>query len=167
MNCPYGKPGDRLWVRETWAQIWKYEGCIGEDTTEPYNCSMCSGCRIEYRADTKNSCPGDWPESMAKEDDEAPRWKPSIHMPRWASRITLEITNMRVERLNDITEEDAKAEGAKEKHNIFHDAIQAHIGNVAIRNFAVLWDSIYSKRGLGWDANPWVWVIEFKRISNV
>lgn len=83
------------------------------------------------------------------------KYKPSIYMPRWASRINLEITNIRVERLQDITETEAIAEGVSGggSHPDFW-----------VGAFADLWDSINAKRGYGWDANPWVWVVEFKRI---
>jgi hypothetical protein len=124
MSCPYGKLGDRLWVRETFADI---------------------GPRLTYRADTDDGA-----------HCKVGRWTPSIYMPRWASRITLEITDVRVERLNDISEEDAKAEGApkaKEDHVPFH---SRRMG------FEILWESI---NGPGsWDENPWVWVVEFKKM---
>lgn len=94
--------------------------------------------------------------------DKGEKWKPSIHMWRNASRITLEITNVRIERLQEISESDARAEG-----------VSKYEGECPLRNkrlnkyqlqFAALWDSINAKRGLGWDVNPFVWVIEFKRI---
>lgn len=83
---------------------------------------------------------------------------PSIHMPRWASRIMLEITNVRAERLHDISEADAKAEGV----GAWHDTKD---GTVYRPEFSMLWDSINAKRGHSWDTNPWVWVIEFKKVS--
>lgn len=117
--CPYGQPGDRLWVREAWS---------GADDPSHKHC-------VHYRAD----------------GERATRWRPSIHMPRWASRIALEITGVRVERLNDISEADCRAEG---------------LGGTVDRAhhwYRVLWEQI---NGPGsWDANPWVWVIEFKRVS--
>ncbi len=85
-------------------------------------------------------------------------WKPSIFMPRWASRILLEVTDVRVERVQDIREEDARADCGKEK------CCEAE-GHGAIVAFHGLWDSINAKRGFGWDVNPWVWVVEFKRIE--
>lgn len=122
-KCPYGKPGDRLWVRETWGKV-HYEG-VDPDPT------------YFYRADETD------PEKNA-----LIRWRPSIHMPRWASRIILEVVSVRVERLQGISEEDAKAEGIPEE-----------CANISIDTFAALWQSI---NGPGsWEANPWVWVVEF------
>jgi len=132
--CPYGQPGDRLWVRETWA------------LTDQAGYHEADAWPV-YRADDP-----DW-ETM-----EGWRWRPSIHMPRWASRITLEITDVHVERLQDISAGDAAAEGVDGVVSvaITHDPVPS-------RNaFRVLWDSINAKRGYGWDANPWVWVIEFR-----
>lgn len=126
-NSPFGAVGDRLWVRETWAR---------------YNIDQNSH-DMAYRATT----PDDWPKEG--------RWRPSIHMPRWASRITLEITGVRVERLNDISEDDAKAEGAPTECCV--------IGDKHFLGFRSLWRSIYGADS--WQANPWVWVIEFKRVE--
>jgi len=137
LKCPYGQVGGRLWVRETWAYINNFD----IDGSENY---------YEYKADKPNDLyPGDWPAEEAKDNLEAPRWKPSIFMPRWASRIILEITNIRVERLQEITEEDAKREGCQ-----------------TIIHFYEVWNTINPpphKPHFG--TNPWVWVIEFKRCS--
>jgi hypothetical protein len=144
--CPYGQSGDRLWVRETWA-----------DTDETINDEP----GIVYRATDP-----DW-ESM-----EGWKWRPSIFMPRAASRITLEITGVRVERVQEISEADAMAEGVMEIHT---DEMQqaarvaASEGRKSIGPvdyFRQLWDSINAKRGFGWESNPFVWVLEFKRINN-
>lgn len=122
--CPFGKPGDRLWVRETFADI---------------------GCRLTFRADLEDGA-----------HCSVTRWSPSLHMPRWASRILLEITAVRVERLQDITPNQCIAEGAwREKDK------ELGRGQEAIAAFADLWRST----GGDWDANPWVWVIEFKRVA--
>ena len=131
--CPYGVPGDRLWVREAFSVVPLKSGKMGPI----------------YRADG---------------DDEFDRievgwqfmekWRPSIHMPRWASRITLEVVSVRVERVQDIDEMDAT-----------HEGIEKHIGIHARHDFSILWDSINAKRGSGWDVNPWVWAIEFKRLA--
>lgn len=128
--CPYGKVGDRLWVRETWADLRPYNG-------------------IAYKADVSKT-------------GIVTKWKPSIHMPRWASRITLEITGVRVERVQEITKQDIWNEGVTESDVIgdSHGAYESWH-----RPFIRLWDSINKKRGFGWDVNPWCWVIEFKRIE--
>ncbi|HCT2314430.1 TPA: hypothetical protein OTQ90_003204 [Klebsiella pneumoniae] len=137
--CPFGAVGDRIWVRETWAR---------------YNIDQNS-YDIAYRATT----PEDWPEEG--------RWRPSIHMPRWASRILLEITNVRVERLNAISEEDARAEGIIDGGCLNCGEPEpcgcANPDPDATDAFAYLWQSIYGQEN--WNADPWVWVIEFKRIE--
>ncbi|WP_434715475.1 hypothetical protein [Paraburkholderia sp. A3RO-2L] len=141
IRCPYGKPGDRLWVRETWqGPMWE-EGTWDADT-DYHTPKYC-----EYRADG-----GPTPEYVDFEDNLRQGWKPSIHMPRWASRITLEVSGVRIERLQSISEADAEAEGIEGGH--------------ATVQFRGLWDSV-ALRGADWDANPWVWVVEFKRIGGV
>lgn len=135
--CPFGAVGDRIWVRETWAR---------------YNIDQNS-YDIAYRATT----PADWPEEG--------RWRPSIHMPRWACRITLEITDVRVERLNAISQEDAQAEGMELTgwRPTYSDPDSGGEVMTPYDNFAELWLSIYGEEN--WLANPWVWVIEFKRVE--
>lgn len=146
--CPYGKPGDRLWVRETWQHI-NNEGQKADEfehwQQSPSNCF--------YLAD--ESSPNNKPMSG--------RWRPSIHMPRWASRITLEITNVRVERLQDVSEGDAKAEGAKSVDPVTgrECVLDRAMGSYRL-HFQSIWQSINGPES--WEANPWVWVIEFKRI---
>ena len=127
--CPYGQPGgDRLYVRETFGHFERNE-------------NFAPGCEVFYRADG---------ESLAVEP-----WRPSIHMPRWASRITLEITSVRVERLQDISVADAIAEGCPGGEHGDRYA--------ALEQYRALWESI---NGPGsWDANPWVWAITFKRVE--
>ena len=136
---PY-QPGDILWVRETWATV--------------------SSGIIEYKATYKE------PYTGSAEIDHIGnkiKWRPSIHMPREATRIFLRVTNVRVERLQDITEEDAKAEGCHER--LLNDGWK-NIGKLTARDdFIMLWEYLNAKRGYGWDTNPWVWVIEFERIT--
>lgn len=152
-RCPYGQPGDRLWVRETW-QVVDGSERARRIVTDP---SPSRGW-IEYAATVH---PGHEP---------PPRWRPSIHMPRWASRILLEITAVRVERLQDISGEDAVAEGIArdgDGYERFHVDPDAPLGQSFTRNpvlaYRGLWESI---NGVGaWDKNPWVWVIEFKRVE--
>ncbi|CAI8704707.1 hypothetical protein [Kosakonia quasisacchari] len=148
-SCPFGYVGDRIWVRETFS-------CIGNEDGHPVDahgnlCSRKNAQRI-YRASAihKPKNYGLWT-SQDGFDFEGP-WTPSIHMPRWASRITLEITGVRVERLNEISEEDASAEG-----------ISGSVARDVVAAYASLWQSIYGEES--WQANPWVWVIEFKRIE--
>lgn len=137
-NCPYGKPGDRLWVRENFLQLMHGQVTDG---------------RVKYCASIDPRSTG-----TPKNDGYWWRKRPSIHMPRWASRITLEITDVRVERLQDISSADAKAEGvATPDLNDWCD------DSKWVSQFAWLWRSINGPDS--WDANPWVWVIEFKRID--
>jgi len=162
---PYGQAGDQLWVRETWGAV------SPDEYVRPLE-----ECKIEYRADLpvgSTDFPGEWPADEARGSDEAPRWRPSIHMPRWASRITLDVVNVRVERVQEITREDAKAEGVDnvwhwdEERNARHpEHFRRGLLNPYVANYSVLWDAINSGRGFGWDANPWVWVIEFKVVQN-
>ncbi|HBW7597291.1 hypothetical protein [Klebsiella pneumoniae] len=149
--CPHGKPGDRIWVRETF--------CPVDDT-------QYGGEKwVDYRATPKfeASHPAGW--DCAPNDAEALKWRPSIHMPRWASRILLEITGVRVERLNSISQEDAQAEGLELTgwRPTYSDPDSGGEVMTPYDNFAQLWESIYGEES--WKANPWVWVIEFKRVE--
>ncbi len=178
--CPYASTGDdRLWVKETWQPIWETEeppldGLKGPD-----------GWAIVYVAT-------DGIQEFHNEDDGiTSRCKPSIFMPRWASRITLQVTGVRVERLQMISREDAIAEGAfhtkypPHKHELsadggrtYHETRTDSPGWALVPTtgsdecmyspqyaFANLWNKINAKRGFGWDANPWVWCVEFKRVD--
>lgn len=155
IKSPFGQVGDRLWVRETF----ETDGDFAKFKTG----------RVRYRADYpdgKNPC--------------GLPWTPSIHMPRWASRILLEITDIRVERVQEISEEDVKAEGTP----VFKPtgAIRTINGKRQMKlvaclptpsnqptkdDFHILWNSIYAKRGSGWDVNPWVWALNFKVLDSV
>ncbi|MBD7320742.1 hypothetical protein HPO09_01795 [Klebsiella pneumoniae] len=152
--CPHGKPGDRIWVRETF--------CPVDDTQ--YGGEEW----VDYRATPKfeASHPAGW--DVAPNDAEALKWRPSIHMPRWASRIMLEITDVRVERLNAISEEDATAEGVPPAGSLLPDYPGTFLtpkGDFATAKVAFqrLWESIYGEES--WKANGWVWVISFKRVE--
>lgn len=148
--CPYGQPGDRLWVRETFADLRGTGIEHRPDTSGPLK-------RFAFAADHP---PGSHGDEARKEF--GVKWKPSIHMPRAASRITLEITGVRVERLQDISEEDALAEGCTSTA-IVHEDGEDYTGHYASEEYQDLWESI---NGPGsWDANPWVWVVEFKRLE--
>ena len=127
-SCPYGQPGDRLWVKETHARHPQF-------------------AEVAYRADGEEFEDADgftW----------HPKWTPSIFMPRALCRIILEITDIRVERVQDISEEDVQAEGFSDRP-------------ASKNKFRIAWDLLYWKRGLGWDVNPWVWVVTFKRAEEV
>ncbi|HED3952366.1 hypothetical protein [Klebsiella pneumoniae] len=174
--CPFGAVGDRIWVRETWGvvsheldedgriQPWTPDRPATAIHEMPFGNGYYSGHAI-YAAD------GDftWGDDDGYEDGRS-CWKPSIHMPRAASRILLEITDVRVERLNAISEEDAEAEGidmeALYDSQDCYDCIANHnmTGRPTVTGaFKYLWESIYGEEG--WKSNPWVWVIEFKRIE--
>ncbi|EPG4763184.1 TPA: morphogenetic protein [Klebsiella pneumoniae] len=133
LNSAFGKPGDRIWVRETWAEA----GASAPDIKL-------------YRANYPEHVPSIYENVPPAEEI---RWTPSIHMPRTASRIQLEITDVRVERLRSMSQDDARAEGV----------IAASGPMEAGLAFRELWDSIYGEES--WKANPWVWVIEFKRVE--
>lgn len=151
--CPYGKPGDRLWVRETWATIKEY------DELSPSKITLYDRPPMLAYAEWTGA---------AREAQWRGRWRPSIHMPRWASRLTLEITEVRVERVQEISESDALAEGIDNtwKHASWLDDSGIWQPHTPITWFAGLWDSINLKRGYGWDSNPWVRCITFKRVTN-
>lgn len=147
MHSPYGDAGDRLWVRETW------QGPLLDDIdayrAEPRNYHKPEFC--QYAADG-----GAAPEFVTMDDELVRRWRPSIYMPRWASRINLKISGVHVERLQDISEEDAKAEGCN------YPACGPDYKLTKRWAYRALWESINCPGS--WDENPWVWVIEFKRV---
>jgi len=131
--CPYGIPGDHLWVRETWAPHPDDLGALYQATDPGWD-----------------------------DNDSGLLWKHSIHMPRWASRITLEITGVRVQRVQEISVADAMAEGPPCCCNIEREH-HRDCSWTDKEHFRQLWDSINAKRGYGWDVNPWVWALTFKR----
>lgn len=145
---PKRETGDILWVRETWQQVY---GLDDNDQIIEHT------GRYLYAA-TDDRFDGQWLRDDGSMCDIMP-WRPSIFMPREAARIWLEVTEVRCERVQDIAEEDAKAEGFKSEPPYTINAAQW----TARDNFHDLWDSLNAKRGYGWDANPWVWVISFKR----
>ncbi|MGH2421871.1 hypothetical protein ACRCF9_15330 [Pseudomonas canadensis] len=145
--CPYGKPGDRLWVRETWARV-----------------DNCDPGYLTFAATYPGCLPPELENIPATNEI---HWKPSIHMFRCDSRILLEITDVRVERLQDITKEQAKAEGVRlytdhaELGDWWHvEGIETYSTDPR-KSFELLWSSV----GGNWKANPWVWVVEFKRVT--
>ncbi len=144
-ECPYGRPGDRLWVRETW-YCDHYEVQKGP-YLKPNDLDV-----VEAREDGTLVYAAD---GLTPYEAEQPTWKPSIHMPRWASRILLEITEVRIELLQHITIGQICKEGLSRSMYEFRPVTQAFDA------FAELWNST----GGDWDANPWVWVVEFKRVQ--
>lgn len=160
LKCPYGAPGDRLWVRE--AHCIGISGLPNGMGIVPIKSEAIKpGMKVVYK-------------QGANYGDDPPPWRPSIHMPRWASRITLEITEIRVQRLQDISEEDAIAEGIERvggaaSCNPWKNYRLGKPGEMAMhcscptRSYMTLWESI---NGAGsWDANPWVWCVSFKRVN--
>jgi len=145
IQCPYGVPGDLLWVRETcWHREVHHADCLDEYEY----CATCAHPNGSTNPADYHTNDGYW------------RKLPSIFMPRWASRLTLRITSIRVERVQDITEEDAWAEGFPDP-----DGTNRGYPDRARYWFHALWDSINAERGFGWDANPWVWVVGFEVVQ--
>lgn len=188
---PYGAVGDRLWVRETWASL-----VFGRDWetghVEDWAPAENPGAgRIVFDAD-----PHGWNDNGNSAAERGFAWRPSIFMPRWASRLTLEITSVRVERVQDISEEDAVAEGfsatpAEQWWQGYRDMGDDHLihqqsrsaeppewmiepkrmsvfdpcASTAAKEFRITWNHLNAPRGYGWDENPWVWVLEFRRVE--
>jgi hypothetical protein len=135
IRSPYGKPGDLLWVRETHWLDWYEDGVVVDG--QP--------AHVHYRAGHPHPV-------IAKSIDG--HWRPSIFMPRWASRITLRVTDVRVERVQEIHYSDVVAEGVTDEFYNWSG------------KWVELWDRINAKRGYGWDINPWVWVVEFEVVQS-
>ena len=165
-SCPYGVPGDRLWVRETFY-------CDDAFAGKYLDVGAVSGPR------TRQQQEAEWREALYYRADGEPKfeapdgptpWSPSIHMPRWASRIDLEVTAVCVERLQDITEKDVWAEGIEAVDGVLSDAEIAAAAKAngwtiedARASFAVLWDKINGGKA-PWKSKPWAWVVSFKRV---
>jgi hypothetical protein len=160
---PYGWPGDLLWVRETF-KYWE----------DPYN----GQDYVVYKAGgDKQPFPNEPDIPYLNRNSFNGKWKPSIHMPKWAARIWLEVTGVKVERLQDITNKDARAEGSfldrcgcsimqLGSRDVFDVAFNQTWCHRHGERFDLLWDSINGKKeGRSWDDNPWVWVVEFKRVD--
>lgn len=166
VRCPYGASGDRLWVRETWNAMTP-QGRFWDEMTPAERESATWALGI-YKAD---ETPGEWGHYEG-------RYVPSIHMPRRFSRLTLEVVGVRVERLAEITNGDAYAEGFGRNecaacNGTGYELLEGGpaCGDCAGEgwhsesdNFRALWNSINAARGYGWEVNPWVWVVEFKRV---
>lgn len=157
-GCPYGRPGDRLWVRETW-YCDHFEVMRGP-YLKPDDLNVSEAIddgTLVYAAD-----------GLTPYEADQPIWKPSIHMPRWASRLLLEITDVRVERLQAISDKQALAEGVRlyADHaalgDWYHVEGKETYSADPRKSFELLWSSINGPTA--WDANPWVWVVEFKQV---
>lgn len=159
-DCPYG--AERLWVRETWAlnDVRYDRGPIPKERPADL-------AEIIYRAD------GELRDQFEQLEGDGPPWRPSIHMPRWASRLSLEVTGVRVERLQAITEEDAHAEGVDAYVNghgfVTATDLQSEPGYSHPRmyrdGYEVLWNALNADRGYGWEVNPWIWCLTFRRVT--
>ena len=160
LMSPYGGPGDRLWVREAWCHLSDVR------TADP------GGEALQRRAFYRADYPGN---TLMHDADPSKKikWRSSRFMPRWASRITLEIVSVRAERVQDISYADALSEGMNDYAAAITEGLNA-IGETPEqtarrlewpqRQYRSLWDELNAARGHGWDANPWVWVIEFRRL---
>ncbi|EKJ7587419.1 morphogenetic protein [Klebsiella oxytoca] len=172
LNSAFGKPGDRIWVRETFqGPLFDYDlmDSYCKDPTPFEKPEFCV-----YKADGVPA-----PEFYDADDELHCCWRPSIHMPRWASRILLEITDVRVEQLNAISPEDAESEGLERTNftgfgdepglpsypepDVYFDPLKKQWKEYPPEAFAGLWESIYGEGS--WQANPWVWVISFERVE--
>lgn len=167
--CPYGAPGDRLWVREAWRVGKPHDATAPRDILPPL-VERGKGVTVLYQAGGWRSVgPRDREEPVYRDDAPMPEWagkaRPSMFMPRAFSRITLEITIVRIERLDRITEEDAEAEGAAPAWLDADDNETVHAAAKPTyrQGFARLWRDINGDES--WGTNPWVWVVEFKRIE--
>lgn len=165
VRSPYGKADDELWVREAW-RPWGWDD--QRDKIEPYRRGWEACCYLVYRADGEEvirkmpvETMDKWTEQL---DDKGEiwwdRWRSPIHLPRWASRIVLRVEDIRPERLQDITEAGAVAEGCKAHQGWCHGRYLV----TAREDFAMAWDHINKRRGFPWDSNPWVWRIQFRRL---
>lgn len=149
--APYGGPGDRLWVRECW-------GRTSAETLAPFEIyDILTGSADTLRRDVALAA-----HYRATEKFPDVVWRPSIHMPRWVSRITLEVTGVRAERVQDISGDDVWAEGIDNGKS--NRAMGVRFHNMQRMAFRDIWDSIYAKKGLGWAENPWVWATTFRMI---
>jgi hypothetical protein len=170
VRCPFGSVGDRLYARETWAPLGDIDAYALHNEPIP----------VAYRADP---LPEGWESEEHYRQECIGRWRPSIHMPKWAARLWLEVTEVRVERLQEITPGDVCDEGFRPStkanpiagpltwdsmygrwHNDDYDAYCEHEESAAVRAFAALWDTL-APDGAKWTDNPWVWVVGFKRAA--
>lgn len=152
-HCPFGQPGDRLWVRETWRGPLVSPTEVAHYQRQPAAFENSAYC--QYRADS-----GDWD---GEPDNQHSGWQAGIHMPRWASRITLQITGVRVEKVQAISEQDIEAEGVQYTSHFLNSFFAAQTPGVAPQDtWRRAWATQYGDTS--WEVNPWVWVIDFQRL---
>jgi hypothetical protein len=170
-HCPYGQIGDRLWVKESWKIIgWDFEGRFTiqyrdeiKKNYEPSENEITDEQAVKYAIQCSDDCmdaglKSDLDGNFICDGILPTMWRSPLFMPRWASRITLEIINVRIQRVQEISEDDAKSEGclASNTGTYIFDAVDS---------YQELWDSINAKRDYSWESNPYVWVIEFRRMD--
>ena len=151
LHCPFGKPGERLWVRETW--YCDHSEVMRGPYLKPDDLDVSEARddgTLVYAAD-----------GLTPYEADQPVWKPSIHMPRWACRILLEITDVRVERLQDISRAGIRAEGLQCPPELASDDVSPNYRDW----YPAAWRELWESTGGDWNANPWVWVVEFKRLT--
>lgn len=159
MVCPYGLRGGHLWVREAWAVHKYYDG-------RPANgCGPIPEVAVECREipDSVRVLPSRAHRSIGEERG---KWRSPVHMPRWASRITLEITDVRVERLQEISINDIQAEGVMPDGVVFEPGKRYPVKalDATLVLWKIRWDVLNTKRGYSWESNPWVWVVTFRKV---
>lgn len=176
-HCPYGKVGDRLFVQEEWKiGAWNHDASNSGKFAIDYRVGADTSWHhvgwSDYEAfvlESEQDCVG---AGLVPENDmfkwekfQSPcRWRDAQSMPQWASRLTIKITNIRVERLQEISDEDAEAEGAFPLWDTYAENIPVEVCNGSINGFAQrIWQSIYKGTPYSWEKNPWVWVIEFEK----
>ena len=169
LKCPYGRPGDLLWVRETWAKIWE---CEPPDTEDLKESPESFPWHIEYKANSDEKYPGDWPEDEGDNPDCA-KWQSSRFMFKKYARLWLRITNVRVERVQEIRL--PIAEGIEYRYDSVLEKPEYKVYGKLEKfdqwtkdprwSFETLWNSLNAKRGYSWESNPYIWVVEFERVK--
>lgn len=157
-QCPYGKPGDILWVRETWRGPIVPESALAEYERDPTPFRLPEFC--QYRADSNEL----GHHSMNDTEGEQFGWQTAIHMPRWASRINLQITGVRAEKIQDISEDDIMAEGVQTDSHFLNNFFTMNMNSESPKEaYRKAWQKQYG--ATSWEVNPWVWVVEFQRVE--
>ena len=164
-ECPWGDVGDLLWVRETWRCTGggSWYGIAYKATENDADVRAYIGCERRGCLTVPDRYRAQWEHCVYKTNRSCD-WRPSIHMPKWVCRLRLKVNAVRVERVQDITEEDVMAEGIVNSPN---ETPSCGRKALLIYKWRGLWNSINAKRGYGWDKNPWVWVIEFEKLESV